>query len=100
MPEILEKTGLVPTHIKMDIEGFEDEAIAGALDCLRKYRPILFLELHVRFLRARRRDPMTVLESLAGCGYTSFEEDRVPISKIEIGRRETDCRLVCSPQES
>jgi FkbM family methyltransferase len=98
MSAILEQTGLVPTHIKMDIEGFEDEAIAGGLDCLRKYRPIIFLELHVRFLRARGRNPIMLLDSLAECGYSSFEENGVPISKSEIGRRETDCRLVCSPQ--
>src|SRR6478735_8893321 len=95
MPAILEQTGLVPTHIKMDIEGFEDEAIAGGLDCLRKYRPILFLELHGRFLRARGIDPAQVLRRLRDSGYARTLKDGADVPEQALRACDFECRIVC-----
>lgn len=35
-----------PTHIKMDIEGAELEALQGAEHCIRQHRPKIFLAVH------------------------------------------------------
>jgi FkbM family methyltransferase len=98
MPGVLRQTRLIPTHVKMDIEGFEDEAISGALESLREHRPVLFLELHVRFLRTRGRDPAAILERLCQCGYVRFEENGITLSIAELAAREMDCRIVCMPE--
>ncbi len=84
-----------PTHLKIDIEGFEAEVIEGGIDALRSYRPLLFLELHAAMLRARGHDPERVLSQLAGCGYARFEVDRRLESPHEIVTRDI-ARIVCS----
>jgi FkbM family methyltransferase len=84
-----------PTHLKMDIEGFEAEAIDGGLETLRALRPLFFLELHVAMLRARGQDPERVLMQLSSCGYTRFEVDGCIASPREIVTRPI-ARIVCS----
>jgi FkbM family methyltransferase len=62
--------GFKPTHIKIDVEGFEEEVLSGARGLLEKLRPILFLELHGDLIRARGKRPENVLQILAQIGYS------------------------------
>ena len=95
MSTVLSETGLLPTHVKMDVEGFEDDVIAGALSALKKHHPILFLELHGSYLRARWRDPALVISRLRECGYERIEEAGAEVTDDAIARRNFECRLVC-----
>ncbi len=71
----------VPTHLKVDVEGFEEEVLVGARETLSKHRPLLFLELHTNLIRQRGRQPETVLKELISLGYTSWQKlDGSPIS--------------------
>jgi FkbM family methyltransferase len=88
--------GRAPTHLKIDIEGFEAEAIEGSLEALRKHRPLLFLEVHVGMLRARKRDPEHVLAMLRECGYARFELDGVTVTPEEIVRHDI-AHIICTP---
>jgi FkbM family methyltransferase len=50
---LLEKRRLVPPHsIKMDIEGAELLALRGAITCIQKHRPLIFLATHGRDFHA------------------------------------------------
>ncbi len=93
---IVEESGLDPTHIKIDVEGFEEEVIRGGQSVLSRLRPILFLELHGRIIRARGRNPETVLDSLEAIGYQHFEADGRPIERNGMRSREYNCRLICT----
>lgn len=97
MATVLQQTGLCPTHVKIDVEGFEDDVVSGSANLLKQNRPILFLELHCDWLRARRRDPMSVISDLHKCGYERLEENGRQLSDNEITLR-SECRLVCLPQ--
>jgi FkbM family methyltransferase len=56
--------------MKMDIEGFEYEAILGAPEVFRQHRVRAFaLELHPRLLAARNRSPEEIVSFLKSCGY-------------------------------
>ena len=84
------------THIKIDIEGFEYEALAGGCDYLRANRPALFLELHGDILRARGKDPIALMSVLADCGYETIEHRGRVITVSEAARMPL-ARLVCLP---
>lgn len=58
--------------VKIDIEGYEHEAVFGSADLFRARRVrALALEVHPPILRRRGRDPSAIHQFLAGCGYTT-----------------------------
>ena len=67
--------GLVPTLIKIDVEGFEWEVLQGALRTLERHRPTIFLELHLNYLEQRGLDPRKVLDLLEQRGYCFFNSE-------------------------
>lgn len=72
LTDILAQAGVETVDLmKMDIEGFEDDAILGSAELFRKGKiRVLALELHRQVLRERGRDPQTVTNFLKECGYS------------------------------
>ncbi len=65
----------VPTLVKMDIEGFEHEAILGSAELFRQRRvPCLLLELHDHAIARRGLDPGAIPRFLTECGYHQAPE--------------------------
>jgi len=62
-----------PTLLKLDVEGFEDEVLAGALQILG-LRPRIAMELHVEALRKFGRSVDAVLAPLMERGYELWIE--------------------------
>lgn len=62
----------VPQFLKLDIESYEFEAIHGSMEFLSRYKPAIFLELHLNYLEERNLSPRTVVRSLERCGYRFF----------------------------
>ena len=52
------------THMKVDAEGFEQEVLEGARATLRRYRPVLSLELEERHREGATRDVPALLAAL------------------------------------
>jgi FkbM family methyltransferase len=65
----VERSGMIPTVIKIDVEGHEDAVLRGAATTLRTHRPLVFLELHLDVLDVQGTPPASVLALLAGAGY-------------------------------
>lgn len=63
---------LAPDLIKIDVEGFEHEALIGAERVLREHHPGLIVSLHEKFLRNRGSSSVIVLELLKEYGYRHF----------------------------
>ncbi|MDX2193725.1 MAG: FkbM family methyltransferase [Gemmatimonadales bacterium] len=55
--------------LKVDVQGAEGMALAGAAALLRRDRPALLMELEPGRLRAMGTDPLSLLESLEALGY-------------------------------
>ena len=91
------RLGFWPTHLKLDVEGFEEEAIDGARDILSECRPELFLELHGDLIRKRGRDPKTVLELLRGAGYSKWKLAGQRVAEEDLARRDFNARIFCVP---
>jgi FkbM family methyltransferase len=88
------RTGLVPTHVKIDVEGEEDAVLRGGERLLRRHAPIVFLELHAGILRRSARSPEQVVERLAQFGYRRFEIDGRAVTAPEAAALEV-ARIVC-----
>lgn len=70
---------VVPTLIKIDVEGFEGEVLRGAAETLRRLRPALLVELHLSFLADRGVSPGDLLQPLVAEGYRYFLLDGRPV---------------------
>jgi len=87
--ELAREHGVWPTHLKIDVEGAEAEALRGAGETLRRSpAPTLFLELHHRLLRERGLDPGRALDILDDAGYRVAGLDGEAISKTELLQRD------------
>jgi FkbM family methyltransferase len=68
--QIVERLGAVPTHVKIDVEGFEGGVLRGARQTLTSTpAPLLFLELHNEVIRGQGGDPGAILGLLSEYGY-------------------------------
>jgi FkbM family methyltransferase len=67
--ELARRTDIVPTHLKIDVEGAELDVIQGARGILSQRRPFVSLELHNDILRRSGRDPRMVVGCLEEYGY-------------------------------
>ena len=61
--------GLVPSIVKIDVEGAEAGVVRGARTTLKTHRPIVCLELHFDVLERRGESAGALLEDLASLGY-------------------------------
>lgn len=59
-----------PDVVKIDVEGMEFDVLQGMTDTLRDESPILFVEVHDRFLPEYGVSPEDVFEFLEQYGYT------------------------------
>ncbi len=73
LDEEIPKAGLpAPDFIKIDIEGWEIEALRGACSTLALHRPALFLEMHGETVGEKKRKVAEIVSFLAGVGYRNI----------------------------
>jgi hypothetical protein len=77
-------SGVSPSLLKIDVEGFEFDVLDGARETLRNHHPRLWLEVHPAFLSEQGRDWRELVEliKLAGYRITFFEDFNLPTKDI------------------
>ncbi len=61
-----------PDFIKIDIEGWELEALKGARETLMSVRPALFLEMHGNTMKEKKSKVVEIVAFLNAAGYTDI----------------------------
>jgi len=77
----LSETFGYPTHIKIDVEGYEIAALRGAHATLEHKSPLLFLELHNEIIAHDGGQPEATLEFLSDHGYVTLALDGSKLSR-------------------
>ena len=76
---------LRPTHVKLDVEGGEADALRGGVKTLAAgAAPVLFVELHNAIVAGRGGDPGESLAILREMGYATFRLDGAAVTSEEI----------------
>lgn len=88
---LVERHGLSPGLIKVDVEGFEHAVFAGARETLRRHRPAILSELSDPLLRSNGSSSAQVVAMLKSAGYTVTDAEHPDILP---GAREY-CNILC-----
>ncbi len=82
LDRLAEESALRPTHVKIDVEGYEASVLKGGVRLLSgPDRPVLFLELHHQLIRDRGQDPLHPWTLLEEMGYEVSGSDGRPIDR-------------------
>lgn len=84
LDESCERLGVTPDLLKIDVEGFELEALLGAEKLLSRNRPTILLELHLNYLESRGINPRSVTDYLQEHSYKLYSCHALPTSAKSI----------------
>jgi len=85
LDEISQRFRLQPTHLKIDVEGYEGDVLKGATGVLSADAPpVVWLELHNQIIRQRGGTPDVVLKRLFEFGYAITGGDGTAIRTADL----------------
>ncbi|HEX2616129.1 MAG TPA: FkbM family methyltransferase [Flavobacteriales bacterium] len=86
--------------LKMDVEGFEDEALRGAEATVRRYKPVLFVEVNDENLIDNGSSARTLIDRIRSWGYRVYRvPGREPLLP-EVDLRGCVMDVLCLPDEA
>lgn len=92
---LVERRSLDPGFIKLDVEGAEHLALAGAKRVLEANRPILLSEVDDFLLRKNGSSAAEIIRLIAGYEYNVFDT----VSLAPVSEMDTMGNLLCFPKE-
>lgn len=85
LDQLVSDFGVQPTHVKIDVEGYELSVIKGGNQLLSGVKaPLLFLELHNEIVRANGGAPEKTLDLIRSLDYETFSASGELLNDQEI----------------
>ena len=85
--------------IKIDVEGYEHKVLTGAKETLKKYKPLMFLEIHQSLLKLYNADIMDVYGTLKDYKYRMYDIHNKEVKDEEqynsLFQQTGEIRIVC-----
>lgn len=75
---------VIPEFLKIDIEGYEYEAIKGSLEFIAVHKPLLFLEIHLNYLEARQLSAKALVTMLMEAGYRLYASSGAALKPSDV----------------
>lgn len=69
--------------IKIDVEGFETEVLAGALATMANHRPLVLCEFHDPLLRSAGSSAGALYEQFRACGFVCRKPSKLPKGSLD-----------------
>ncbi|MDZ4814885.1 MAG: FkbM family methyltransferase [Verrucomicrobiota bacterium] len=87
--------------LKLDVEGYELKALRGASNLLKKFHPIILIELFPHTLEKQGATVNEVCEIIKANGYALYEITRDKLNPLENLPHGPDdyCNVICIPME-
>lgn len=82
-----------PSHLKIDVEGYEAAVIRGARELLKSSSPLVFIELHNEMVLASGGDPAYCVKELLRLGYNIFSAYGTSLN-VEQALKPRICRVL------
>jgi FkbM family methyltransferase len=60
--------------MKLDVDGYECKIVKGGMNALKKFRPMMIIELGISTLKGVGDEPDKLIDSLMSLGYSFFSE--------------------------
>ena len=100
---LVELFNTTPDVIKIDIEGSEYQALLGAYNTIMKSRPIIFIEIHPKFLNLYQNNINQIVEFVSSIDYKVYDLNQNEVTNyIDIlSKEQTDSnRTIWMPNNS
>ena len=86
-----EQTGFEPSFIKIDVEGYEQQVLLGARATLKRFSPLLFIEINDHFLQRAGNSGEELFTYLESFGYRLADADTgQPVTRQDLARPHFD----------
>jgi FkbM family methyltransferase len=79
-----ERLHSIPEFLKIDIEGYEFEAIKGSQEFIARHKPTIFLELHLNYLDERQLSARSIVTMLLEAGYSFYTSGGTKLKPSEV----------------
>lgn len=76
--------------VKLDVDGFEGKILDGALECIKRNRPIILFELNPTEIVQTDHTVSGIFELLENFGYQLYDDDLRILNKIKLQEKMLD----------
>ena len=95
--EVCAEEKFIPDLIKIDVEGYEWQCLAGLRHTIDKYRPVVLLEVHPAMLLNFGKFPADLVDFFKTYGYRFSDSAKAYLSEQEVRNFTVIRRIVAEP---